>query len=30
MAVLRSGDLSFDFRYTGWRHDWVEYQFYFR
>lgn len=30
MAVLQSGDLSFDFRYTGFEHGWVQYQFYFR
>ncbi len=29
MAILRSGDLSFDFRYTGFEHGWVQYQFYF-
>jgi hypothetical protein len=29
MAVLQYKDLSFDFRFTGFRHDWVQYQFYF-
>lgn len=29
MAVLQSGDLSFDFRYTGFEHGWVQYQFFF-
>ncbi|MCA9990306.1 MAG: hypothetical protein KDE29_04825, partial [Anaerolineales bacterium] len=29
MATLKSGNLSFDFRYTGFEHGWVQYQFYF-
>jgi hypothetical protein len=29
MAVLKSGDWSFDFRYTGFAWGWVQYQFYF-
>lgn len=30
MAILQSGNLSFDFRYTGFEHSWLQYQFYFR
>lgn len=30
MAKIQSGDLSFDFRYTGFEYGWVQYQFYFR
>ena len=30
MALLNSDDLSFDFRYTDFIDDWVEYQFFFR
>jgi hypothetical protein len=30
MAKLQSGDLKFDFRYTGFVYGWVQYQFYFR
>ncbi len=30
MAKLQSGDLSFDFRYSGFEDGWVQYQFYFR
>lgn len=29
MAVLQSNDLSFVFRYTGFDHGWVQYQFFF-
>lgn len=29
MAILRSGSLGFDFRYTGFSNGWVQYQFYF-
>lgn len=29
MAILQSGDLSFDFRYTGFKHGWIQYQFFF-
>lgn len=29
MAILKSGELSFDFRYTGFEYGWVQYQFYF-
>ena len=29
MAILKSGDLGFDFRYTGFEAGWVQYQFYF-
>jgi hypothetical protein len=29
MATLKSGELSFDFRYTGFEYGWVQYQFYF-
>ena len=29
MAILKSDDLSFDFRYTGFQWGWVKYQFYF-
>ena len=29
MAILKSGKLSFDFRYTGFEYGWVQYQFYF-
>lgn len=29
MAILKSGDLSFDFRYTGFEAGWVQYQFFF-
>lgn len=30
MAILKSGELSFDFRYGGFGNGWVQYQFYFR
>lgn len=29
MAVLQSGNLSFDFQYAGFEHGWVQYQFFF-
>lgn len=29
MATLKSGELSFDFRYSGFECGWVQYQFYF-
>lgn len=29
MATLKSGELSFDFRYSGFEYGWVQYQFYF-
>jgi len=29
MAVLKSRDWSFDFRYTGFEHGWVQYDFFF-
>ena len=30
MASLNSGNLSFDFQYTGFKGIWIEYEFYFR
>lgn len=29
MALLQSGNLGFDFRYTGFEYGWVQYQFFF-
>lgn len=29
MAILKSKDLSFDFRYVSFQHGWIDYQFYF-